>query len=216
MEQYFRTYLERDIAKLFPGLDTPKFRLFLQTLASLNGRVINYSEVARSIGVSQPTARDYFQIAHGTFVWRQLPAYEKNALKRIVKHPKGYYRDSGLLNHMLRIKTRRDLLSHPDRGNMWESVVIEEVLRGLFCLGASFDYYYYRTGAGAEIDLMIEGSFGLIPIEIKQGQSVEAKSLRNIKSFVEERGCSLGIVINNDERVRLYSEKIVGIPFAML
>lgn len=215
MEQYIRTYLDRDIAKMFPNLDSQKFRLFLQTLASLNGSIINYSEVGRSLGLSQPTIRDYFQIAHGTFLWRQIPAFEKNALKRIVKHPKGYYRDSGLLNHLLRIGSMRDLLSHPNRGHMWEAVVIEEILRSLEAKGVSFDYFYYRTAAGAEVDLVIDAPFGLIPFEIKQGQKVDLKSLRGIKDFIEERGCPYGFVINNDEKVRLYSEKLVGLPFAM-
>ena len=178
MQQYVQTYIDRDIAKLFTGLNVQKFRLFLQTLAGLNGQVVNYSNVARAIGVSQPTARDYFQIAHGTFVWRQIPSYEKNAVKRIIKHPKGYYRDSGLINHLLRIENLRDLQSHSNRGNMWEAVVIEEIIRYLSSKGIAFDYYYYRTGAGAEVDLVIESKLGLIPFEIKLGQSVEKKSLR--------------------------------------
>lgn len=216
MQQYITTYLNKDIGRLFPGLNRQKFRLFLQTLAALNGSIINYSDVARSLSLSPPTIREYFQIAHGTFLWRIVPSYEKNTLKRIVKHPKGYYRDSGLLNYLLRIAGTRDLLSYPNRGNMWEAVVIEEIIRSLTGMGIDFDYYYYRTSAGAEVDLIIEGKFGLIPFEIKQGQTVEARSLKSIKSFVDEHQCPFGIVINNDERVRLYSDKIIGIPFAEL
>ena len=84
---------------------------------------------------------------------------------------RGYYPDSGLLNHLLRINSYDDLVSHPSRGHLWEGVVIEEVIRGLQSRGSSFDYYYYRTAAGAEVDLGQEGSFGLLPIEIKYGQS---------------------------------------------
>ena len=216
MEQFIRTYLERDIAKLFPGLNQQKFRLFLRTLSNLNGQIINYSDVARSLGVSQPTARDYFQIAHGTFIWRNIPSYEKNVLKRVTKHPKGYYRDSGLLNHLLRVQSHRDLYSHPNRGNMWEALVIEDILRSLFARGVSFDYYYYRTAAGAEVDLILDGSFGLVPIEIKLGQKVEAKSLKSLKNFVDEHHCKTGFVINNDEKIRMYTDKIIGIPFSFL
>jgi predicted AAA+ superfamily ATPase len=87
-EQYFRAYLERDVGRLFAGIDSTRFRLFLQTLASLSGNIINYSEVARSLSLSQPTVRDYFDIADGTFVWRKIPSFERDATKRIVKHPR--------------------------------------------------------------------------------------------------------------------------------
>lgn len=106
----------------------------------MSGSIINYSQVARTLGVSQPTVREYFKIAHGTFVWRHIPAYEKNAEKRIVKHPKGYLRDSGLLNHFLHLQNLDDVLSHPVMGHSWESLVIENLLRGLTIQGLSFDY----------------------------------------------------------------------------
>jgi len=216
MEQYVRSYVERDIGRLFHGIDPVRFRLFVQTLASLSGRIINYSEVARSLSVSQPTIRDYFEIADGTFLWRKVPAFEKDAVKRIVKHPRGYYRDCGLLNHLLRISTLNDLISHPSLGGLWEGMVIEELIRGLKATGASFDYYYYRTSAGAEVDLILDGEFGLIPVEIKYTQTVAAKELRSIREFTAERKCRLGVVINNDEKVRLYDDKIIGIPFNMI
>jgi predicted AAA+ superfamily ATPase len=215
-EQYVRSYLERDVGRLFPGIDSTRFRLFLQTLASLSGSIINYSEVARSLSLSQPTVRDYFDIADGTFVWRKIPSFERDATKRIIKHPRGYYRDSGLLNHLLRINSYDDLVSHPSRGRLWEGVVIEEVIRGLQSVGSSFDYYYYRTAAGAEVDLVLEGSFGILPIEIKYGQSISLKELRGIRDFVSERKCKYGIVINNDEKLRLYDDKLLGVPFNAL
>jgi len=216
MEQYVRTYLQRDVAQLFPGLNQEKFRLFIQVLAGLSGQVMNYSETARALGVSQPTVRDYFEIAHGTFLWRKLPAYERNAVKRIVKAPRGYLRDSGLLHHLLRITDLSALMGHPAVGCSWEGVVVEEWIRQLNASGASFDAYYYRTSGGAEVDLILEGFFGLIPIEIKRGQRIDARDLRSLKDFVDERNCSLGIVMNNDLAPRFYTEKIIGLPFSFL
>jgi predicted AAA+ superfamily ATPase len=160
--------------------------------------------------------RDYFEIAHGTFLWRNVPAYTKNAIKRIVKHPKGYLRDSGLLHYLMRIPDMDSLLSHPGMGKSWEGMVVEEIIRGLNCLGSGFDYYYYRSGGGAEIDLLLEGDFGLIPFEIKYAQKVSSRQLRGLKDFIEERKCRLGVVINNDEYPRLYDEKIISIPFSCL
>jgi predicted AAA+ superfamily ATPase len=216
MQNYLQTYLDRDLPRLFPGLDRQKFRLFVQMLAQLSGSIINYSEVARALGISQPTARDYFQIAHGTFLWRHLPPYEKDATKRVVKHPKGYLRDSGLLHYLLHLSGRDELMAHPRMGQSWESTVIETLLRGFAAAGVDCRPHHYRTGGGAEIDLVLEGEFDLVPVEIKHTQNVDARSLRALRDFVAERGCCYGIVINNDEKVRRLDENILSIPFAVL
>ena len=215
MQNYLQTYLDRDLLQLFPGLDRQKFRLFLQLLSNLSGNIINYSEVARALGVSQPTAREYFHIAHGTFLWRHLPPYEKNATKRVVKHPKGYLRDSGLLHYLLHVKDLDALQAHPRMGQSWEGLAIEAVLRGLHAKSVAFDAFHYRTGAGAEIDLVIEGEFGVIPIEVKHAQQ-PTNRFRAIRDFVLERDCPLGIIINNDERVRQFEDRLIGVPLAAL
>lgn len=216
LQNYLQTYLDRDLPRLFPGLDRQKFRLFVQMLAQLSGSIINYSDVARALGVSQPTARDYFHIAHGSFVWRHLPAYEKNAAKRVVKHPKGYLRDSGLLHFLLHLQDRDDLMAHPRMGASWEGMVIENLVRGLAAAGVDFQAFHYRSGGGAEIDLVLEGEFGLLPVEIKHTQHIDGRALRALRDFVAERGCRYGIVINNDERPRLLDDKLIGIPLAAL
>ena len=149
MQNYVQTYLNRDIQRLFPGLNRQKFMLFLQMLSNLSGTIINYSNIARALGVSQPTAREYILIAHGTFIWRHIPPYDKNVSKRISKHPKGYLRDTGLLHFLLHLQGINDLLAHPGMGQSWEAMVIEEVLRGLNSLGVSYEYYHYRTSGGA-------------------------------------------------------------------
>lgn len=213
-EQYVRTYLERDVARLFPGLDRNRFRLFLGLLGGLSGRMLNYSEVARSLGVSQPTARDYFEIAHGTFLWRRLPPFDRDAARRVVKHPKGYLRDTGLLHHLLRIPDLDALRVHPQMGPSWEGMVIEEILRQLNALGVGFDPYFYRTSAGAEVDLVLEGELGVIPVEVKYGSVVGRRELRSLRDFVAEQGCRLGVVVNNDSAPRLLDERIVGVPFS--
>ena len=216
LQNYLQTYLDRDLPRLFPGLDRQKFRLFVQMLAQLSGSIINYSDVARALGVSQPTARDYFHIAHGSFVWRHLPAYEKNAAKRVVKHPKGYLRDSGLLHFLLHLQDRDDLMAHPRMGASWEGMVIENLVRGFAAAGVDFQAFHYRSGGGAEIDLVLEGEFGLLPVEIKHTQHIDGRALRALRDFVAERGCRYGIVINNDERPRLLDDKLIGIPLAAL
>jgi hypothetical protein len=216
VEQYIQTYLFRDVKRLFPGLDDVRFRRFLEMLGGLSGRVLNYADVARALGVSQPTARDYFDIAHGTFIWRAIPAYARDVVKRVVKHPRGYVRDSGLLHALLRIPDTDALLSHPQMGASWEGMVVEEILRQLSALGVAHDYSYYRTGAGAEVDLVLEGNFGRVAVEIKHTSTVGGRDLRGLRDFVTGQKARLGVVVNNDVVARRYEEDLIGLPFTCL
>ncbi|MCP4272268.1 MAG: ATP-binding protein [Gammaproteobacteria bacterium] len=215
-EEYIKTYIERDVARLFPHMNSVRYRRFIELLAGCSGAIINYSNIAKILNVSQPTIKDYFDIAHGTFIWRNIPAYSKNVSKRVIKHPRGYLRDSGLLHHLLQIPSMRRLQSHPQLGSSWEGMVIEEILRTLSAAGIQHKPYYYRTSGGAEVDLVLEGSFGLIPFEIKHSQNVNIGRLRAIKDFVSEFNCSFGVIINRDERIRMYESNIIGIPLSHL
>ena len=203
-EQYLKTYVERDIARQFPNLNAVRFRRFVELLAGCSGSIINYSNIAKILDVSQPTMKDYFRIAHGTFLWRTLPAYSKNTVKRVSKHPRGYFRDTGLLHHILQIPSHKRLLAHPQMGFSWEGMVIEELLRTLNAAGIQYVAYYYRTSGGAEVDLVIEGKFGLIPFEIKHTQNVHSRHFRALRDFVNEFDCPYGIIIiNNDKKIRV-------------
>lgn len=214
--QYLKSFVERDIARLFPNINSVRFRRFIELLASYSGNIINYSNIAKILDISQPTAKDYFRIAHGTFIWRNIQPYTKNISKRVIKHPKGYLRDSGLLHHILQLPSNRRLLAHPQMGNSWEGMVIESILRVLDSAGIQYTPYFYRTSAGAEVDLIIESQYGLMPIEIKHSQNVSARQLRSLRDFVNEFSCEFGIVINRDEKIRQLDEKIIGIPLHML
>ena len=107
-------------------------------------------------------------------------------------------------------------MSHPQMGASWEGMVIEEILRTLNAVGIQYSPYYYRTSGGAEIDLIVEGKFGLIPFEIKHTQSVNPRHFRAIRDFVKEFDCPFGIIINNDEKPRMYDENLLGVPFTLL
>ncbi len=117
---------------------------------------------------------------------------------------------------MLHIFDLERLLVHPSMGSSWEGTVIENILRGFNSLGVPYDYYYYRTGAGAEVDLVLEGEFGLLPVEIKYGQTVSSRELRGIRDFIKERECRYGVVINNSDMATLYDDNLLGVPFGAL
>ncbi len=130
--------------------------------------------------------------------------------------PKGYLRDSGLTNHLLAVATEEQLQSHPHFGFIWESFIVEQLIKGLEAELSSFRCYFYRTRSAAEVDLVLDGRFGLIPVEVKVGMQTDPRMLTSLKQFIEKRGCPLGIVINNSEQVCRLTPQIYQIPAACL
>ncbi len=217
MDNYHQNYLNRDIGKLFPKLNKIAYRRFLTMLCQLSSTIINKSELSRAIEVSEKTAREYLTIAEGTFLWRSLPSYEKSITKSVIKMPKGYIRDSGLMHYLLGIHELEQLYSHPIVGHSFEAFVIEELLQGLKATQAtSWDAYYYRTKNQAEIDLIIEGPFGVLPVEIKYGSTVKRNNLRALQRFVIDNKLAFGILINQSEKVEWLTDEIAQLPVGWL
>ena len=217
MAEYQKTYLFRDVAKLFPRLNHQAYQRFLNILARLSGTILNKSELARSIEVSEPTIRDYLQIAEGTFLWRAIPSFDRHPLRQVVKMPKGYFRDSGLVNYLLRIRTLDDLFNHPHQGHLFESFVIENMIKHLEALPlTNWQTHYYRTRNGAEIDFILEGYFGLLPIEIKFGKTVMPKQLVTLQTFLTDNQLPLGMLINQGDGIRMLTNNIIQIPVQYL
>ena len=163
MEKYFNTYINRDIRSLFPRIDIIKYQRVIKMLSSISGTIVNKSELARSAETSEKSIRDYLQIISGTFFWRELPAFKTSKIKTITSLPKGHFRDSGLLLFLQNIFTPEALEFYPKLGNVFESFVVEELIRGVQAVAArNLNHYHFRTKAGGEIDLILEGSFGLL------------------------------------------------------
>ena len=218
MENYFQSYIKRDIRNIFSGLNIENYQRFVQMLASSSGQILNASEYARSLDTSQPTIKSYFQIANGTFVWRLIESWQKNIKKRIIKKPKGPLQDTGLINYILGINSINNLQGHSLFGRIWESFVIEELLKGFNNNLITVKPYYYRTRNQAEIDLILEGDFGILPIEIKSGTLTTSKQIATLKSFIKEQNLPLGIIINNslNPTPTFLSDKILQIPAGCL
>ncbi len=213
MENYFQSYIERDIRKLFPRLDSLKYRRFIDILSQLSGTIINKASLSRALDISEPSVKDYLDIADSTFIWRKIPSYEKSRSKSIVKMPKGVFRDSGLAHYLAGVKDREDLLRYRQVGFSFEAFITEEILKGMNTLDLGrWEYYYYRTRNGAEIDLILEGGFGTLPIEIKFGSTTKLKQLTSLNRFLEENNLPLGLVINNADEIQPLNEKILQIP----
>ncbi len=217
MENYFNTYINRDMRSLFPRIDIIKYQRVIKMLSSISGTIVNKSELARSAETSEKSIRDYLQIISGTFFWRELPAFKTSKIKTITSLPKGHFRDSGLLLFLQNIFTPEALEFYPKLGNVFESFVVEELIRGVQAVAArNLNHYHFRTKAGGEIDLILEGSFGLLPVEIKYQSNTTKKQLTSMINFIELHQLPYGLVVNNCESPAMITENIMQIPIACL
>jgi predicted AAA+ superfamily ATPase len=166
-EDYIRTFLERDIPQLGFRIPANTLGRFWRMLAHSHGQVLNASKLADSMGVSAHTIRKYIDLLEQTFVVRALQPWAGNTKKRLIKSPKVYMRDSGLLHALLDIETMQALFAHPAYGASFEGFVIENLLTHLPRWQASF----YRTSNGAEIDLVLEKGMRTVAVEIKASTS---------------------------------------------
>ena len=213
MDNYIQTYIQRDVRTLFPRLDLIKYQRFISMLSALSGTIINRSQVGRSLDISEKAVRDYLQIAKGSYIWRIIPSYEKSLSKSLVKMPKGNIRDSGLTHYIQGITQRRQLPNYPQVGTAFEAFISEEIIKGIQATEiVNWDYYYFRTRNGAEIDLILEGPFGTLPIEIKFGSMIKQRQIQTLKNFVYKNNLPLGIVINNSDDVQLVADRILQLP----
>lgn len=213
MENYNSTYINRDLAELFPGLSKSTYSRFLNMLGQLSGNILNKSDLARSLEISEGSIRNYLAIAEGTYLWRLLPSFENNILKSTIKMPKGHIRDSGLLHYLLKIRSLHELYNHPIVGKSFEGFVIEELIKGIKSTDeTNYNFNFYRTRSGAEVDLIIHGFFGILPIEIKYGSSLNNTKLNSLEKFIKDNRLPFGLVINQADKAQWITEDIFQLP----
>ncbi len=215
-ENYIKTYIERDIRRLFPSLQIQTYRRFIQMLAHASGDIINQSQFASSLGVTAPTIKNYLQIAEGTFLFRELAAYSFHRSKRLIKSSKGHLRDTGLLSYMLGIGSPDNLFQHPKLGILFEIHVIEEILRQLSFTPHLYNYSYYRTSSQLEVDLVVETGGCLIPIEIKYGSNVRKEHITGLTQFMADYKSPRGLLINNSDSITELAPNIFQVPYGAL
>ncbi|MCP4456530.1 MAG: ATP-binding protein [Cytophagales bacterium] len=181
---YIRTYVERDLPMLGLNLSATILRQLWTMLAHIAGNLLNASMLAKSLGVTQPSIMRYLHFMEETFLIRRLPSFHINMKKRLVKAPKLYLRDTGLLHSLLGITHADGLQSAPWKGHSWENFVIEQIIS---TLASRYSYYYYRTHQGAECDLvLVDGITPKVGIEIKYASA--PKVTKGFLQSIEDLG----------------------------
>jgi len=211
-EDFISTFLERDIPQLGIQIPAKSLRRFWTMLAHYHGQIFNASEVGRSFGVSDHTAQRYLDLLSGTFMVRQLRPWYYNTKKRIVKRPKIYFRDSGILHTLLSLEEKKDVLSHPKLGASWEGFALEEVIR---CGQLREDeVFFWGLHTGAEIDLVFEKKGKLYGVEVKYTQAPTlTPSMRSALTELSLR--HLWVIYPGKEKYRL-AQNVTVVPLGNL
>jgi hypothetical protein len=212
-DAFVNTYLERDIPSLGIRIPATMLNRFWRMLGHSHGQLWNAHKIAGSLGVTQPTANHYLDVLEDTFVARQLRPYHTNLKKRLVKTPKVYLRDSGLLHALLQIQDLEDLLGHPSAGASWEGWVIEQILA---LAPDTWRPWFYRTSGGAEIDLLLErpGRQGPLAFEIKRSSA--PKPSRGFWSALRDLNVTQGYVVCPCEESFPLGEGVFTMPLSTL
>jgi hypothetical protein len=190
-EDFAMTYLQRDLSAIGYDIRIPAMTLrrFWQMLAHTHGQLANLSQLAANLELSRQSIRRYLDILRETFMIRSLQPYHVNLKKRLVKAPKVYLRDSGILHTLLGIQTFEDLLGHPMLGMSWEGFCLEQILA---TMPRSWEAFFYRTQAKAEVDLVLQRRFGEAPIlvEFKHSQSPKlTRGFWSAREDIEPQAC---------------------------
>ncbi len=211
-EAFIKTYLEMDLPQLGIRVPATQIRRFWTMLAHLNGQLLNASQIAQSLGVSAPSVRHRLDILEETFIVRRLLPYHANLKKRLVKSPKVYIRDTGLLHALLSITGLDDLQSHPALGGSWEGFIIEQII-GLIPMG--WRVFFYRTIAGAEIDLLLfDDQNKAIAVEIKY--SATPKVTKGFWLAYEDLSCVKGFIVYPGKESYPMGDTVLALPAARL
>ena len=207
-KNFVQTFLERDLPRWGVQIPTGNLLRFWTMISHYHGQVWNAAELARSMGVSEPTVRRYLDILQDVFMVRILQPWHTNLKKRQVKSPKIYFRDSGLLHSLLGIRTPQDLQTHPKSGASWEGYAIEEAIKSI----EPDEVYFWGTHNGAEIDLLLLKNGRRFGLECKR---VDAPRLTpSMQIALEDLQLDRLAVIYPGERSYPLGEKVTAVPLS--
>lgn len=214
LDAYVSTFLERDLPALGLGLPAWRLRTLWAMLTHVHGSLLNVSDLARSLAVSSHTVNSYLDVLEGTFMVRRLSPFFANVQKRLTKSPKVYVRDTGVLHFLAGLRRPADLDTWPRRGSSFEGLVIEELAALAARQLVRPELFFWRTHAGAEVDLLIVEGKRILPVEIKLGAAVDHHAVAGLRQCMQDLGLPRGWVICSARERRRIGSTIDVIPWA--
>jgi predicted AAA+ superfamily ATPase len=216
LDGYVTTFLERELPMLGVGLPARRLRTLWMMLTHVHGNLLNVSDLARSIGVSSHTIQGDLDVLEATFMIRRLQPFFANIQKRLTKSPKLYVRDTGVLHLLAGLRAPGELETWPKRGSSFEGLVIEEIIALASIRLRRPEFYFWRTQAGAEVDLLIVQGGVVVPIEIKLGASVDRHAVVGLRQCMSDLGARRGFVVYGGTERTSLGKDIELVPFAQL
>ena len=202
---YYQTYLERDVRNVLNVGDIETFSRFVRLCAGRCGQLLNLSGLASDCGVSHTTAQRWLSVLEASFVIVLLRPHHRNFGKRLIKSPKLYFMDTGLLCYLLEIHSAKELVHRAERGAVFESFVLSELYKNFMHRGEQPRLYFWRDAAGHEVDLLVERGAELVPVEIKSAQTVASDFFNNLGYWRDLTGLEEGpsaLVYGGDQAFR--------------
>jgi len=212
LEAYTRTFIERDLNLLGIDVSSSQMRRLWAMLAHSNGGLWNASQLAASLGISYHTVNRYVDILEQTFLIRKLPPYFVNIGKRLVKSPKIYFRDTGLLHFFLGIGSVSVLHVHPARGMSWEAFIIDQMTSAFQRIALKTQTYFWRTSQGNEVDLLWDLGESIVPFEIKLHSAPTAKDVNALRRCMKDLKLSRGYLIYPGRTTYSLGDRITAMP----
>jgi predicted AAA+ superfamily ATPase len=180
---YLQTYVERDVRALIQLRDLSQFQRFLTLLAGRVGQVVNLASLSNDGGVSATTIRNWLSVLKASYVLFELPPFFENVRKRVIKSPKIFFTDVGLAAFLLGIHTAEQASRDPLRGNLFENLIIADIVKGALNKGIRPEMYFFRDSHGNEVDLLIRESGVIRPVEIKSAGTFSVDFIKGLERF---------------------------------
>ena len=214
---YVQTYLERDLRALILLRDLSQFQKFLTMLAGRLGQVVNLASLSNDTGVSATTIRNWLSVLKASYVVFELPPFFENVRKRVIKSPKIFFTDAGLAAFLMGIHTEEQASRDPLRGNLYENLVIADIVKGALNRGIRPEIFFFRDSNGNEVDLLIREKGVLTPVEIKSAGTFSVDFIRGLERFqaLKNKRAAAGAVLYNGEQrlnvrgVRIFNPLLV-------
>lgn len=215
LQSYVNTYIERDVRVLTNIQDIGDFRRFLGIAAAMTAQEVNESHIGREIGINRTTAKRWIDLLEASFLWKMIPPYSGNSIKRLSKKHKGILSDTGIGTFLLRLSSPESLGIYPNFGALFETFVLSQINAGMVSLSIEPNIYHWRSAGGAEVDLILERDGYLYPIEIKAKSHITNRDISGIMAFRDAYPHSNirdGVVIYAGDRCHRVSEHVVALP----
>lgn len=190
LADYFQTYIQRDVRQIINVTDIELFGRFVRLCAGRTGQLLNLSSLATDCGISHKTVQRWISLLESSFIIYRVLPHHKNFSKRMIKSPKFYFYDSGLVCYLLRIKSPDDLRLSPYRGHIFEGFCISEFIKSAYHQKIDPDIFFWRDSSGHEIDMIIEQGKNLIPCEIKSGETFTKNFVQGLQYWLKLSGTS--------------------------